>query len=76
MQMELIYRMKKNKRFLVGRLVRRGEKNQVTQDEITRAILRFKARGGLIQELPPQSKVRRPLVGNSLNSAYETVIEH
>ena len=68
--------MNKNRRFLVGRLEKRGEKNKVTQDEISQAIHRFQARGGLIQELPPQSKVRRPLVGNMLNSAYETVIEH
>ena len=74
--MEPVHRMKQNKRFLVGKQARRGNGPKVTQDEITRAIQRFKERGGFIKELPPQYESRRPLVGISVSAAYETVIEH
>lgn len=68
--------MKRNKRFLVGKLLRRGARPKITQEEITQAIQLFKARGGLIRELPPEFRLHRSLVGNSLSAAYETVIDH
>jgi len=68
--------MKRNKRFLVGKLLKRGARPKVTQEEVTQAIQQFKARGGLIKELPPELRRHRPLVGNTVSAAYETVIDH
>lgn len=68
--------MNRNKRFLVGKMLKRGARPQVTQEEITLAIQQFKARGGLIKELPPELRRHRPLVGNTLSAAYESVIDH
>ena len=68
--------MNRNKRFLVGKMLKRGARPKITQQEITLAIQQFKARGGLIRELPPELRHHRPLVGNILAAAYETVIDH
>lgn len=68
--------MNRNKRFLVGKMLKRGARPKITQQEITLAIQQFKARGGLIRELPPELRLHRPLVGNTLAAAYETVIDH
>lgn len=68
--------MRRNKRFLVGKMLKRGARAKVTQEEITLAIQQFKARGGLIRELPPEMRLHRPLVGNTLSAAYESVIDH
>ena len=68
--------MKKSKRILVGKLQRNGQQQEVSHDEIAQAIRKFQAKGGLIKELPPQRESHRPVVGNHLGSAYESVIEH
>jgi hypothetical protein len=67
--------MKKSKRILVGKQQRNSKQPQITHEEVTQAIRRFKDQGGLIKELPPQREGYRPVVGNHLGSAYESVIE-
>ena len=57
-------------------MLKRGARPKVTQEEITLAIQQFKTRGGLIKELPPELRRHRPLVGNTLAAAYESVIDH
>lgn len=64
------------KRFLIGKALRKSNKDRISQDEISQAIHYFKKNGGLIKELPPQPDDNRPLVGNPFAAAYETVIEH
>lgn len=66
----------RTRRFLIGKALRKSNKDQITQDEISLAIRSFKNSGGLIRELPPQPDDNRPLVGNLYTAAYETVIEH
>ncbi len=66
----------RTRRFLIGKALRKSNKDKITQDEISLAIHSFKKNGGLIKELPPQPDDNRPLVGNPLTAAYETVIEH
>ena len=67
--------MKKSKRILVGKLQRNAKQAHITHEEIAHAIHHFKEQGGLIKELPPQRDGSRPMVGNHLGSAYESVIE-
>jgi hypothetical protein len=67
--------MMKSKRILVGKLERKGKQSDISHEEIAAAIRRFKDQGGLIKELPPQRQGYRPVVGNHLGSAYESVIE-
>jgi len=67
--------MKKSKRLLVSKLQRKEKKPDITHDEIQQAIRHFKEEGGLIHELPPQRQGYRPVVGNHLGSAFESVIE-
>ena len=68
--------MKKSKRFLVGKLQRKGKQAEITHEEIAQAIRHFTDEGGLIKELPPERYGRRPVVGSHVGSAYESVIEH
>ena len=68
--------MKKSKRFLVGKLQRKSAQTRISHEEIAQAIRRFKDHGGLIKELPPQQQGHRPIVGNHVGSAYESVIDH
>jgi len=64
------------RRFLIGKAARRAEGSGVSQDEVTQAIRRFKAQGGLINELPPEPEDVRLKVGNHFTAAFESVIEY
>lgn len=68
--------MGKNRRFLIGKSLRKNNKDKITQQEVSLAMQAFKKKGGLIRELPPQRADHRPLVGNPQAAAYETVIEY
>jgi len=67
--------MKKSKRILVSKVQRKAKRPDISHEEIQQAIRHFKDQGGLIKELPPQRQGYRPIVGNHLGSAYESVIE-
>ena len=67
--------MKKSKRILVGKLQRKGQQDKISHEEVAQAIRHFKDEGGLIKELPPQREGYRPVVGNHLGSAFESVID-
>lgn len=49
-------------------------KKIITEDQIRRALHKFRRRGGLIRTLPPQVVPERRLVG-SQHGAYESLIE-
>ena len=65
--------MKQSRRFLVGKMDKRDTRKEISHEEIARAILTFKAKGGLIKQLAPERGGSKHVVGKHLGSPYETL---
>ena len=48
---------------------------KIGQEELTKAIMAFQSKGGLIHQLPAQVAVPRCAVGGGSDNGFETVVE-
>lgn len=51
-------------------------KQEVSREELARAIQAFKEKGGLIRELPPESAEHRPRVGAHIDTGLESLFDN
>ena len=65
----------KSKRFLPYRSKGKAGTERLSHDEVTKAIMAFQKRGGLIEKLPPEPENNRKLVRNRWGSMYEGIFE-
>jgi len=64
----------KSRKFLVGRM-QRSNHGEITQEMISQAVQSFKAKGGYIEQLPPQHGEFRQHIGRQHGSPFERVLE-
>ena len=67
--------MQKSKRFLPYRIKGKSGGERLSREQVTKAILAFQKRGGLIEKLPPERENRRNFVGNRWGSMYEGIFD-
>ena len=67
--------MQKSKRFLPYRNKGKSDIARLSREEVTKAIMAFQKRGGLIEKLPPEPDNRRKMVGNRWGSMYEGIFD-